>query len=77
MAAARSRVGGLGPAGDRRRLPAQLAGGRVSAVVWSRLDIAVVGIWQVVVSRRLARLAGQQGTEVQTADTRAADNALG
>jgi len=43
----------------------------------SMADIAVVGIWQVVVSRRLARLAGQQGTAVQTADARAADNALG
>jgi hypothetical protein len=43
----------------------------------SMADIALIGIWQVVVSRRLARLAGQPATAEQTADARAAENALG
>jgi peptidoglycan/LPS O-acetylase OafA/YrhL len=43
----------------------------------SMADIALIGIWQVVVSRRLARLAEQPATAEQTADARAAENALG
>jgi hypothetical protein len=48
--------------------------------VWSgpgsMVDIALIGIWQIVVSRRLARLAGQAPTAQETGQARRADNAL-
>jgi uncharacterized protein DUF998 len=42
----------------------------------SMVDIALIGIWQIVVSRRLARLAGQAPTAQETRQARRADNAL-
>jgi hypothetical protein len=42
----------------------------------SMADIALIGIWQIVVSRRLARLAGQAPTAQETRRARRADNAL-
>jgi Protein of unknown function (DUF998) len=48
--------------------------------VWSgpgsMVDIALIGIWQIVVSRRLAQLAGQPSTGQETGQARRADNAL-
>jgi hypothetical protein len=41
----------------------------------SMADITLIGIWQIVVSRRLARLARKPATAEQTADARAAENA--
>lgn len=40
----------------------------------SMADIALIGSWQIVVSRRLARLAGRTSTAQQPAETEAAEN---
>jgi hypothetical protein len=42
----------------------------------SMADIALIGSWQIVVSRRLARLAGRTLPAQKTADTEPAENAL-
>jgi hypothetical protein len=43
----------------------------------SMADIALIGIWQIVVARRLASLATQPAIAEQTADAPSAENALG
>ncbi len=43
----------------------------------SMADIALIGIWQIVVARRLASLATQPAIAEQTADAQWAENALG
>jgi Protein of unknown function (DUF998) len=42
----------------------------------SMVDIALIGTWQIVVSRRLAQLAGPAPTGQETGQARRADNAL-
>jgi hypothetical protein len=42
----------------------------------SMADIALIGTWQIVVSRRLAQLAGQTSTGQETGQAQRADNAL-
>ena len=66
----------LGRRGGSRGLPADLAGGGLRTVVWTGLDadIVLIGSWQIVTSRRLARFGA--GSRMGRQRRRSADNAL-